>query len=196
MLFDATVDGRSRSRRARMRQVRLVLRHRPRERQAAVPHRRSRAARQNTYAAAVSAEGVRVVAGRRRRGERLAGVLRPGSGVVYVASPACPGRSRPGRASRTCRAGRRCSKPSAKPVPAGETWGTLTALDLTNGGRVLWQVKTPQPLVGGTLATARRPRLHRRGRTARFDAYDAATGSRLWSTRPAPMSAPRRCPMR
>ena len=29
----------------------------------------------------------------------------------------------------------------SKPVPASDTWGTLTALDLANGGRVLWQVK-------------------------------------------------------
>jgi hypothetical protein len=45
-------------------------------------------------------------------------------------------------------------KTVTKPVPASETWGTLTALDMTKGRRVLWQVKTPQPLVGGTLATA------------------------------------------
>ena len=104
----------------------------------------------------------------------------PGSGVAYVAArhapviqtrvsvPNVPG-------------GPALFKTVTKPVPAGETWGTLTALDMTKGGRVLWQVKTPQPLVGGTLATAGglvfigEP-------NGKFNAYDAATGAVLWST--------------
>ena len=33
-------------------------------------------------------------------------------------------------------------------------FGTLTALDLAHQGKILWQAKTPQPLVGGVVATA------------------------------------------
>ncbi len=103
----------------------------------------------------------------------------PVSGVVYVAGrhdpsvqtlvniPNVPG-------------GPKLSKLINKPVPPNETWGTLTALDLMNGGRVLWQVKLPQPLVGGTLATA--GGLVFTGETnGRFSAFDAATGEALWS---------------
>src|SRR5258708_38618571 len=71
-------------------------------------------------------------------------------------------------------------KLESKPVPRSETWGTLTALDLTNGGRVLWQVKTPEPLVGGTLATAG-GLVFTGEANGRFGAYDAATGKTLWT---------------
>ena len=65
------------------------------------------------------------------------------------------------------------SKLVSKPVPASETWGKLTALDLANGGRVLWQVKTPEPLVGGTLATAG-GLVFTGEANGHFSAYDAA----------------------
>ena len=102
-----------------------------------------------------------------------------GSGLVYVAA-----RHAPVIQTRVSvpnvPAGPALFKTVTKPVPAGETWGTLTALDMMKGGRVLWQVKTPEPLVGGTLATAGglvfmgEPNGH-------FNAYDAATGVVLWS---------------
>ena len=70
-------------------------------------------------------------------------------------------------------------KLASKPVPPSETWGTLTALNLKNGGRMLWQVKMPQPLVGGTLATA--GGLVFTGEpNGRFSGYDATSGEALW----------------
>ena len=71
-------------------------------------------------------------------------------------------------------------KVEGKPTPRSETWGTLTALDITNGGRLLWQVKTPEPLVGGTLATAG-GLVFTGEANGRFSAYDAATGKVLWT---------------
>jgi hypothetical protein len=71
-------------------------------------------------------------------------------------------------------------KTVSKPVPASETWATLTALDLMIGGRVLWQVKTPKPLVGGTLATAG-GLVFTGGASGHFGAYDAATGAARWA---------------
>lgn len=103
----------------------------------------------------------------------------PLSGIVYVAGrhdpsvqtvvniPNVPG-------------GPKLLKLVSKPVPKDETWGTVTALNLMNGGRMLWQVKMPQPLVGGTLATA--GGVVFTGETnGRFSAFDATTGEALWT---------------
>jgi PQQ-dependent dehydrogenase (methanol/ethanol family) len=61
-----------------------------------------------------------------------------------------------------------------------EAWGTLTALDLAAGGVVRWQVKTPEPLLGGVLATAGGLVFSGAGK-GRFAAFDAGTGRELWS---------------
>src|SRR5258707_14792948 len=68
----------------------------------------------------------------------------------------------------------------SKPVPRAEAWGTLTALDIRNAGRMLWQAKTPQPLVGGTLATAG-GLVFTGEANGSFSAYDSATGHVLWT---------------
>jgi alcohol dehydrogenase (cytochrome c) len=59
-------------------------------------------------------------------------------------------------------------------------WGTLTALDLSNKGRIAWQAKTEQPLVGGVLATAGGLVFTGEG-DGTFAAFDATTGERAWS---------------
>jgi alcohol dehydrogenase (cytochrome c) len=61
-----------------------------------------------------------------------------------------------------------------------ENWGTLTALDLANKGRVVWQTKTEKPLVGGVLATAGGLVFSGQG-DGDFSAFDAETGANLWS---------------
>ena len=58
-------------------------------------------------------------------------------------------------------------------------FGTLTALDLKHQGKVLWQAKAPQPLVGGVVATAGGLVFTGEG-GGDFDAYDASTGKKLW----------------
>ena len=40
-----------------------------------------------------------------------------------------------------------------KVIPSEEQWGNITAVDY-NTGKIRWQVKTPQPMIGGVLATA------------------------------------------
>ena len=40
-----------------------------------------------------------------------------------------------------------------KVIPAEEQWGNITAVDY-NTGKIAWQVKTQQPMIGGILATA------------------------------------------
>ncbi len=58
-------------------------------------------------------------------------------------------------------------------------FGTLTAIDLQHEGKMLWQAKTPQPLVGGVVATAGGLVFTGEG-GGDFDAYEAATGKKLW----------------
>jgi glucose dehydrogenase len=64
-------------------------------------------------------------------------------------------------------------------VGGGASWGTLTALDTRADGRIRWQVKTDQPLVGGVLATAGHLVFTGEG-NGNFSAFDARSGDRLW----------------
>jgi len=59
------------------------------------------------------------------------------------------------------------------------SWGTLSAVDTRDGGRLRWKVKTPQPLIGGVLATAGGLVFVGEG-GGTFAAFDAASGERLW----------------
>ncbi len=63
-----------------------------------------------------------------------------------------------------------------------EAWGTLSALDLSAGGRLRWQVKTEEPLIGGVLATAGGLVFSGVGK-GRIAAFEAGTGRELWSYR-------------
>ena len=65
-----------------------------------------------------------------------------------------------------------------KAIPAEEQWGNVTAVDY-NTGKIRWQVKTPQPMIGGILATAGGLVFTGEG-NGQFKAYDAVTGSILW----------------
>ena len=60
-------------------------------------------------------------------------------------------------------------------------WGTLTSIDLTNG-KIRWQKKTDQPLVGGVLATAGGLLFMGEG-NGNFNAYDTSNGALLWQTK-------------
>jgi quinohemoprotein ethanol dehydrogenase len=62
--------------------------------------------------------------------------------------------------------------------PGGETWGTLTAIDVRTN-RKAWQVQTDQMCIGGTMSTAGGLVFGGEG-NGNFDAYDASTGNRLW----------------
>lgn len=64
-------------------------------------------------------------------------------------------------------------------VVDGPKWGTLTALDLRNQGKIKWQTKTAEPLIGGVLATAGKLVFTGEG-NGQFNAFDAGSGERLW----------------
>ena len=59
------------------------------------------------------------------------------------------------------------------------SWGTLSAVDTHDNGKLRWQVKTPQPLIGGVLATAGNLVFVGEG-DGNFAAFDATSGERLW----------------
>jgi alcohol dehydrogenase (cytochrome c) len=66
-----------------------------------------------------------------------------------------------------------------KVIPSEEQWGNVTAVEY-NTGKIRWQVKTPQPMIGGILATAGGLVFTGEG-NGWFKAYDADTGAVLWS---------------
>lgn len=57
-------------------------------------------------------------------------------------------------------------------------WGTVSAINLTSG-KIRWQVKTEQPLMGGVLAT-RGGLLFMGEGDGSFNAYNSSTGDLLW----------------
>ena len=59
-------------------------------------------------------------------------------------------------------------------------WGLLSAINLSTG-KIQWQYKTPQPLVGGTLSTKGGLVFVGEG-NGNFNAIDAASGALLWQT--------------
>ena len=63
-------------------------------------------------------------------------------------------------------------------LPDEAQWGSVTAVDV-NTGHIRWQVKTPEPMVGGVLATAGGLVFAGEG-NGEFKAYDALTGAVLW----------------
>jgi len=64
-------------------------------------------------------------------------------------------------------------------VPGGVQTGNVTAVDY-NTGKIKWQVKTPQPMIGGILATGGGLVFTGEG-NGWFKAYDAKDGKVLWS---------------
>ena len=66
-----------------------------------------------------------------------------------------------------------------KVIPTEEQWGNVTAVDY-NTGKIRWQVKTEQPMIGGVLATAGGLVFTGEG-NGLFKAYDVETGAVLWS---------------
>ncbi len=63
-------------------------------------------------------------------------------------------------------------------IPEEEQWGNVTAVDY-NTGKIRWQVKTAQPMIGGILATGGGLVFTGEG-NGFFKAYDSQTGAELW----------------
>ena len=65
-----------------------------------------------------------------------------------------------------------------KAIPGEEQWGRLVAVNLDTG-KVVWGVKTPQPLIGGVLATAG-DLVFNGEANGWFKAFHAQNGKELW----------------
>jgi alcohol dehydrogenase (cytochrome c) len=65
-----------------------------------------------------------------------------------------------------------------KAIASEEQWGRLVAVNIDTG-KIAWGVKTPQPLIGGVLATAGGLVFNGEG-NGWFKAYDSRTGKELW----------------
>ena len=65
-----------------------------------------------------------------------------------------------------------------KTIASEQQWGRLVAVNL-DSGKIAWGVKTPQPLIGGVLATAGDLVFNGEG-NGWFKAYDARSGKELW----------------
>lgn len=63
-------------------------------------------------------------------------------------------------------------------IAGEEQWGTYTAINLATG-KVAWQNKVPQPMMGGALATAGGLTFTGEG-NGNFNAFDSRTGKLLW----------------
>ncbi len=66
-----------------------------------------------------------------------------------------------------------------KVIPTEEQWGQFVAVDY-NTGKIRWKVKTPEPMIGGALATAG-GLVFAGEANGQFKAYDARDGAILWS---------------
>lgn len=66
-----------------------------------------------------------------------------------------------------------------KVIPTEEQWGNVTAVDYGTG-KIRWQLKTPEPMIGGALATAGNLVFTGEG-NGTFEALDSETGSVLWT---------------
>jgi len=123
-------------------------------------------------------QGVRITPGPAGGSNWSPASLDAARGIVYVAGMHVP------MIYRTAELPAEDDKPAVPYFviePSNEkNWGTLTALDLANKGRIAWQTKTDQPLIGGVLATAGGLVFTGEG-GGDFSAFDAKTGAKLWS---------------
>lgn len=101
----------------------------------------------------------------------------PASGLAYVAGLHMPTRytvhDRPAHGDRPA------LRYSVLEMADEPRWGTLSALDLRAGGKLAWQTRTDNILVGGVMATAGGLVFLGEG-SGRISAFDAANGARLW----------------
>lgn len=133
---------------------------------------------QDNLFARPTAEGVRITPGPAGGSNWSPASLDAAANKVYVAGMHIP------MMYRTAELPAEGDKPAVpyiiiEPSPE-KNWGTLTALDLAHKGRIAWQTKMDQPLVGGVLATAGGLVFTGEG-SGNFSAFDAQSGTKLWS---------------
>ena len=99
------------------------------------------------------------------------------TGLAYVAAMHMP--STYSVRERPADAGRPALRYTVLEMADVPRWGTLSAVDLADAGRIRWQVKSDDILLGGVLATAGGLVFMGEGNGS-FNAFDSGTGERLW----------------
>ncbi len=64
-------------------------------------------------------------------------------------------------------------------IPGEDQWGNVSAVNVDTG-KIAWQARSEDPMIGGTLTTAGNLTFAGEG-DGSFNAYDAKTGAKLWS---------------
>jgi glucose dehydrogenase len=122
-------------------------------------------------------EGVKIAPGAAGGASWSPIAYNPTTGMVYVAALHMPTlytvHTVPGEEGDTSPLRYTTTTPADEP-----RWGTLSAID-TKTGRIAWQKKLEQPLVGGVVVTKGNLVFVGEG-SGRFDAFHATTGELLW----------------
>lgn len=132
---------------------------------------------QDNLFAPPSKEGVRVAPGAGGGSNWSPTSYDAAKGVVYVAALHMPFTYR--LETTPAKDGNPETRYSAFEPAKEPRWGLLSALDLKNQGKLLWQHKTDDILVGGVLATKGGLVFTGEG-NGDFSAFEAASGKRLW----------------
>jgi glucose dehydrogenase len=121
-------------------------------------------------------EGVRVAPGAAGGASWSPTAYDPRTGYVYVAGLHMPMRYTV--RERAAEGGRPAQRYTVTAPTDEPRWGTLTAID-TRTGRIVWQRRTAEPLVGGVLVTAGGLAFVGEG-NGHLSAFDARSGDLLW----------------
>lgn len=122
-------------------------------------------------------EGVRVAPGAIGGANWTPVALNPNNGLAYVAASHVPMRYWVKEIPAT--EGKPALRYSSLAPIDEPNWGTLTAISTREKGKIRWQKKTENPLVGGVLATAGKLVFTGEG-NGNFSAFNADSGDRLW----------------
>ncbi len=124
-----------------------------------------------------SPEGTRVAPGAIGGASWSPVAYNPANGLAYVAASHLPVRYTV-KSLTVAEHGKLQRYTELEPIDEPH-WGTLTAISTWDGGKIHWQNKTAQPLVGGVLATAGSLVFMGEG-NGHLNAYDADSGELLW----------------
>ncbi len=131
----------------------------------------------NMFALPTGGQGTRMLPGANGGSEWSPISIDPGLGYAYVAALHQPMWYRTNYAPWD--KGRLWLGSAFVAIPGEEQYGLFSAVNLSTG-KIAWQVKVPQPMMGGALSTAGGLTFTGEG-NGNFNAYDSKTGKMLWT---------------
>jgi alcohol dehydrogenase (cytochrome c) len=122
-------------------------------------------------------QGIRMLPGANGGVEWSPGAYNPNTRMVYYANLHQPMtytiREEPWQQGRLWLGG------AFTAIPGEDQWGNVSAVNV-DSGRIVWQARTEDPMIGGTLTTAGNLVFAGEG-NGYFNAYNATNGEKLWS---------------